>query len=241
MHVFITWKWKQPGFREPYLGQYVNVMHRMLHRHTTIPFRHICITDDETNIQGNIETFPLWKDMEDKPNYCGHHLPSCYRRLKIFSPIVQKQMGIRQGDRLVSIDLDAILVRNCDHLWRRPERFVGWARRGSRQPTVFNGSMFMWNAGDLEYLWTEFEPDRSPAEANKAGFLGSDQSWLSYKLMHEPFIGGFGATVQSYPTELRRLNKLPNHTSLVFFHGRQKPWHPQTQHEAAWVAEHWRA
>jgi hypothetical protein len=237
--VFVSWKWKQPGFREPYTHEYVNKLHYGLRRHTTIPFRHICVTDDPSHIDTAIDVHQLWKDLNDTPNICGHHLPSCYRRLKLFSPIEQERMGIREGSRIVSIDLDAVIVGNCDDLWRRPERFVGWARPGSRHATVFNGSLWMFTAGDLEELWTTFIPGKSNVEANRAGFMGSDQSWLSYKLINTDYIGGFGPAVKSFPTELRG-KLLPSHASIVFFHGRQKPWHAATQHQAPWIRDHWR-
>lgn len=240
---FITWKWKQPGFRETYTAEHVNVMQNMLRRHCRIPFRHICITDDPSRISTSVEVFQLWKDLNDIPNICGHHLPSCYRRLKLFSPIVQEEMGIREGERIVSIDLDGVITKNTDDLWRREERFVGWARRGSRQPTVFNGSLWMFTAGDFEEVWTTFDPKRSTVEANKCGYMGSDQSWLSYQFMGKDYIGGFGPSVVSWPTELKRYPKeksLPNHAAIVFFHGKSKPWHPGMQATVPWLREHWR-
>lgn len=236
--VFVTWKWKQNGFREVYTAQHVNTMHAMLKRHTKMPFRHICITDDATGIDAGIQVHPLWNDHNDMANVCGRHLPSCYRRLKLFSPIEQAKMGIAPGARIVSIDIDGVITGPTDELWKRPERFVGWARRGSRHPTVFNGSLFMFTAGDLENIWTEFEPRSSPTIANRAGYMGSDQSWLSYMLIRQNYIGGFGPRVQAYP-DFKRQPLKPN-ASIVFFNGREKPWHPATITQAPWIADHWR-
>lgn len=238
MPVFVTWKWKQNGFREIYTSQHVNMMHAMLKRHTKMPFRHVCITDDAEGIAKGIDIHPLWNDHSKMANACGHHLPSCYRRLKIFSPIEQAKIGIEKGTRIISIDIDGVITGPTDELWQRKERFVGWARRGSRHPTVFNGSLFMFTAGDLENIWTEFEPARSPAVANRAGYMGSDQSWLSYMLMRKDFIGGFGPRVQAYP-DFKRQPLKPN-ASIVFFNGREKPWHPATQAQATWIKDHWR-
>ena len=237
---FVSWKWKQAGHRELYTADHVNVLQDMLVRNCTIPFRHICVTDDPSRINPRIDFQPLWPDLNDRPNICGQHLPSCYRRLRLFDPLVQREMGIGKGERIVSIDLDVVIVANTDHHWRRDERFVGWARRGTYHPTVFNGSLWMFSAGDLEYMWTEFDPNTSPREANKAGYMGSDQSWLSYKLIREPWVGGFSAPqVVSYANDVRN-KRVPNGVDIVFFHGKRKPWHPQTQAEAPWIRDHWR-
>lgn len=237
---FVSWKWKQAGHREGYTAEHVNVLHDMLRRHCTIPFRHICVTDDPSRINPAVDFFQLWRDLSDRPNICGKHLPSCYRRLRLFDPTTQTEMGIAKGDRIVSIDLDTVIIANTDHHWRRTERFIGWVRRGTYHPTVFNGSLWAFNAGDLEYMWTEFNPNTSPQEANKAGFMGSDQSWLSYKLVREPFVGGFAAPhVISYNGDVRN-KRIPPQADIVFFHGKRKPWNPQVQNEAPWIKDHWK-
>lgn len=241
---FVTWKWKQamPVHGGGYNHEHVNVMHDMLRRNVTRQFRHVCVTDDPSNINTAVDFHPLWKDLNDKPNICGKHLPSCYRRLRLFDPIMQREMGISKGDRVVSIDLDCVIVRNTDHHWRRSERFIGWARRGSVHPTVFNGSMWMFTAGDLEEIWTEFDPATSPQEANRAGYMGSDQSWLSYKLVRQNYVGGWAPTnVISYSNDLlgKRTNAL-SRADIVFFHGKRKPWHIEPVGQHAWIGEHWR-
>lgn len=240
---FVTWKWKQgavPPLGGGYNAEHVNVMYDMLKRNVTLPFRNICVTDDASKIHSGVETFPLWTDLNDKPNICGKHLPSCYRRLKLFDPITQREMGIRKGDRIISIDLDAVILRNTDGLWKRKERFIGWARRGSVHPTVFNGSLWMFTAGDLEEVWTEFDPSTSPQEANRAGYMGSDQSWLSYKLIkRHDVVGGYSLpNVASYSNDIH--NKRSDHikrAQIVFFHGKIKPWHATAKHD--WIRDNW--
>lgn len=243
---FVTWKWQQdkPVHGGGYIAEHVNVMHDMLKRNVTLPFRHVCVTDDPSGINPRVDFHPLWKDLNDKPNICGQHLPSCYRRLRLFDPVMQREMGIKPGERIISIDLDAVIVRNTDHHWKRTERFVGWARRGSVHPTVFNGSMWMFTAGDLEEIWTEFDPNTSPQEANRAGYMGSDQSWLSMKLVRQPYVGGWSpSNVISFSNDIwnkpQRTNLL-RQADIIFFHGKHKPWHMEASRRHPWIKEHWR-
>jgi hypothetical protein len=59
-------------------------------------------------------------------------------------------------------------------LLMRDQMFVGWAVPGTRHNKVFNGSMWMFTAGDeLQWMWDTFKPDQSPQRALQAGFYGS--------------------------------------------------------------------
>jgi hypothetical protein len=57
-YTFVTWKWKQDGFRCPYIADHVNAMAGMLDRFVKAPHRVICVTDDPDNVK--VETYPLW-------------------------------------------------------------------------------------------------------------------------------------------------------------------------------------
>lgn len=241
MITFILWKWKQIHFRETYTAAHVHAMLEMLGRHCTKPHRVICITDDPTGL--DCLTFPIWDDYREMRNASGGHLPSCYRRLKIFDGQTTDAIGIGRGEKIVSIDLDAVIVSpSFSNLFDRPERFVGWAVPGHRHLRVFNGSMFMFYAGDMEFLWRDFDPKFSPDKAIKAGYMGSDQGWLSQQLINRPDVGGWTAQkdgVRSYQRDVRvpRIFTTAN-TSVVFFAGRRKPWHADVQREAKWIGRH---
>lgn len=241
-HTIVLWKWTQPNFKHVYSADHVNTMGDMILRHLNgMKANIICVTDDPTGIEKHVRTFPLWGDLSQIPNRSGLNLPSCYRRLKIFDPLTQGQMGIDRGSRVVSMDLDTIIAGDLKPLLQKPQHFVGWAVRGTHHLRVFNGSMFMFTAGEHQEIWQRFDPRSTPDRCHKAGFLGSDQSWISYNFARDPTAGSWAyPQAVSYPKEVRRRPILSRGTVMVMFHGKFKPWHEITQNESPWVREHWR-
>lgn len=240
MHHIITWKWNQAGFRHAYTAEHVNrladAIRVNLHGKE---HRLLCVTDESSGIK--IDTFPLWNNFEKMSNQSGKHLPSCYRRLRLFDPVMQHEMGIRKGDRIISIDLDTLVTGPLEEIIMRKDRFVGWAVRGHYHPRVFNGSYWAFNASDLTHMWSEFNPEMSPTVTLKAGFYGSDQSWLSYKLAREPYTYGLTwPQVCSYPREVRVQRTLDRRARLIMFHGQRKPWHDEVQKESPWVNRYYK-
>jgi len=240
LHV-VLWKWQQPNARETYTAQHVNVMAQMLHRNLSgVRYRVVCVTDEPYGVLP--ETFPLWSDHDDLPNATKRDLPSCYRRLKLYDPETQRQMGIKPGDHIMGIDLDTLITGDLKPLLASAyaHRFMGWALPGRHHPKVFNGSLQIFKAGDLAHIWRDFDPRTSPKLALNAGFLGSDQSWLSMNLVNMPGCEGFGyPTVASYPHNIKRLATLSRDVRVIFFHGSRKPWHRLAMQESPWIKRYW--
>lgn len=237
----VLWKWEQPGFKFTYLPDYVNIMCAMLRRNMHgFPHRIICVTDRESGVT-ECETAPLWQDLWDLPNGSGAHLPSCYRRLKLYDPATQKDLGIDKGDRILSLDVDTVIAADIRQLVQTEGRYVGWELKGRSHPRVFNGSFQMFTAGDLSEIWQDFDPRTSPSLAAREGFLGSDQAWLSYKLVkREGSVGLKWPEVSSYPLQNRVQSILRRDNRIIFFHGSQKPWMETTVRETPWVERYWR-
>jgi hypothetical protein len=86
------------------------------------------------------------------------------------------------GPRFVSLDLDVVVTGDLTPLFERTEDFVIWAWpfRG----TLYNGTMWMMDAGARAKVWTEFDPATSPTKSRLAGFAGSDQAWMNYVRGH---------------------------------------------------------
>jgi hypothetical protein len=235
IHV-VTWKWHQ-RYRHSFLPGYVNVLERMVRRAYDGEHRFICVTDDPFGIDG--ETFPLWDDFKDIPNPHGAtEYPSCFRRLKLFDPETQRAMGITTGDRVVSLDLDTVVIDGLNTLWDRNESFVGWAVKNRHLDRVFNGSMWMLRAGEHAEVWETFDPLESPKEANRLGYLGSDQAWMSYCLADTQ--AGWGECDGIYTRmQTMRTRGLPSDARVVMFHGPVKPWDAVQNGTPGWVNKYW--
>lgn len=234
---FVCWKWNGHGYRTVYTAEHVNVLQAMLKRHYLKEHRFICVTDEPVGIEG--ETFPLWKDCDRLMNPSGKHLPSCYRRLKIFSSATTRAMGIKDGARVVSIDLDVVLLSNVLPLFERPEKFVGWKRVGAFHPVAYNGTLFMFRTGMMDWLWDEFDPIQSPRRSIQAKYFGSDQGWISYRLQG----GEAGWTksdgIYSYSSDVQH-RVVPRDARIVSFNGKRKPWEDVVRNESLWVTRHWK-
>lgn len=232
----VCWKWQAPGYRVNFTAEHVNVLMAkggMIDRLYGRPHRRVCITDDPTGIE--CETYPLWKDCDGMVNRCGQHLPSCYRRLKLFDPEISRELG----ERICSIDLDVAMTGDLTSVLHQPGSFVGWAVQGLNHARVYNGSMFMFDAGSHSDIWTTFDPLVSPDQAVRAGYFGSDQAWLSFVLKGRAPGWTQSHGLFSYPRDVRH-RPLPRAARVVIFHGKRKPWDPLCQQEAPWLKEHWR-
>lgn len=233
----VTWKWKPTnGYRSAFPPHAVNVLRRMVERHYPKRHRFVCVTDDPRGLDRGIDVVPLWSDFADVrvENTAKH--PSCYRRLRAFSPDIAKVFG----DRFVSLDLDLVITGELAPLWDRPEPFVCYS--GTRGPGHLNGSMWLLTAGAFPHVWRDFDPDRSPALARSAGFFGSDQGWMSYCLAKTAATWGKADGVVSFRNEIRtnRPAVLPNGARVVVMHGAMKPWDIGIRMRYPWMFQHWR-
>jgi hypothetical protein len=236
---FVCWKWRSDWYRTTFTAEHVNVLAAMLRRHCSAPHRLLCVTDDAKGVK--VDTHPLWDNLSELQNPCGYNLPSCYRRLRIFDPAITRAMGIADGERVVSLDLDLIIASEVSPLYERSETFVGWRGVGTYRPVVYNGSMFMFSAGALPWLWSEFDPKVSPHKTREARFFGSDQAWLSMRLATSDSPGWDTPDgVYSYSRDLREARQLPDNTRIVFFNGKRKPWESDTRARSPWITDHWR-
>lgn len=241
MITFVCWKWnsRPTTHRAKYTAEHANVWNASLRRNYRGPVRTICVTDDPKGV--NFETFPLWKDCEQLSNPSGQHLPSCYRRLKIFDTLTTSEMDIDEGERVVSLDLDVVFVRDVTPMFDRDEDFVGWRGVGAYNPVVYNGTLFMFRAGRVQRLWSEFDPSSSPLMANKARYFGSDQGYLSWKLAGSAPGWGTQDGMFSYTSDVRGSRGiLPPLARIVSFNGKRKPWEEQVQRNSPWIPRHWR-
>ena len=234
----ICWLWKKHRMgRTDFRAEHVNALRAMVQRHYPHPHRFICVTAEAEGIDRRVEVILDWQDFADVPSPHGGKNPSCYRRLRMYHPDAAQWFG----QRFVSLDLDAVIVRDLTPIWDRPEDFVIWGDK-TNPKTPFNGSMQLLTAGTRSRAWTEFHPVISPPRALKAGYYGSDQGWLSYLFKDKAATWTRVDGVYSFRNHLKRVTKqLPADARICFFHGEDKPWGPGMAEHYPWIGQHYHA
>lgn len=225
----VTFKWRTPGYRAQFSATTVNTLRKMVARHYPEPHRFICVTDDAAGLSSNIEVVRLWPDHANVPNPTGGGRPSCYRRLKLFDPAIATLVG----PRFVMLDLDAVIVGDLRPLFERPEDIILWRSPTGEWP--YNGALYMANAGARPQVWQDFDPIESPRLTTAAGYRGSDQAWISYRLGWDELAWTENDGVYYYG-KLPDRSRLPDNARIVFTTGGSAPWklrHP-------WVQQHYR-
>lgn len=207
----------------------------MVARHYPHPHRFICVTDDPVGLEEGIEYVPLWNDHAHIPNPSWPQGPSCYRRLKVFSDWFAKIAG----ERIVCIDLDAVITGDLTPLFHRTEDFLIWQTGNPKIP--FCASMFMFTSGVHTRIWTDFDPNKSPRQALQSGMKGSDQSWIAYCLGLKIPGWGIREGVYGYKDHLLKglHAPLPIGARCVFFTGKPDPWEDAAITRAPWIKKHY--
>ncbi len=234
----VCYRWKPiPGYRSTFGPETVNVLRAMVRRHYPRKVRFICATDDPAGIESDIEIVPLWNDFADIPSPHGAKNPSCYRRLRQFSPDIAAVFG----QRFVSLDLDCVITGDLSPLWDRDEDIVLWGDTNPQPGSHYNGSSVLMTAGCRRKVWDTFDPKTSPQKAKAAGCWGSDQGWLSYCLGKGEAKWGKKDGVYSFRNDIAtNAYTLPANTRIIMFHGRHDPW-TEPASRIDWVRRHYRA
>lgn len=129
------------------------------------------------------------------------------------------------GERVVSIDLDTVIVSDVTPLFDRTEDFVIWGESDFPHTTPYCGSLWMLKTGSRPHVWTAFHPETSPREAWRAGCRGSDQGWLAYILGKGEATWTRKDGVYSQRKHISKLgNRLPDNARLISWHGKVDPW-----------------
>jgi hypothetical protein len=226
MITVVCWKWHQPNYRSKFTAEHVNVLEQMVAKHLQLPHKFVCITDDPDGI--DCETIPLWNEPRV---HLPEGRPNCYRRLKAFAPDAAEWLG----ERILSIDLDTVIVDDITPLVDRHDDFVIWG--DTARNTHYNGGFWLLRAGSRSQVWTEFTPDAPRLTRN---MVGSDQAWISYVLGKGQPKWSEVDGVYSYRNHLREGTlPLPSNARIVFMHGKFDPWDELAQERSPWIQKHW--
>jgi hypothetical protein len=217
-----TWLW---GTK--YSDSYVDKLFASLRRNLKQPTRFMVVTERARDIvlPDGVERHAI-KD-EDLCSVKG-----CFARLRMFDPGWQANRGIK--DRLVCIDLDAVVTGPLDTLFDRPGDFHILQGCNTSNPCLYNGSMMMLSAGTNASVWTEFSLEAATALPYDS--FPDDQGWLAAKL---PNAAAWTASDGVYAFQKRgwpRGNELPANARVVAFPG----WRDPSKFDLPWIQTHWR-
>lgn len=186
----VTWQW--PGKRD-YKPEHVKLLGKSLQEYMTFPYRFIVITDNpDAGDFGNAEVIKTPEnaiklshietpEAKRDSNKLKTYFPSSYRRLWLFS-----EEAKMLGDKILNTDVDCVVTGNWLPLVNHNHSFVGWQPGHSfgSDVTRFAGGTWFLKTGAHTDVYDEFikDPDLAISKAMKAGYRGSDQAWMSYKL-----------------------------------------------------------
>lgn len=220
---------------------YVNVLHAMVGRHLSPPFRFICLTDDADGIEQGIECRPLPSiELGGAPPHHG------WRKISVFSPALHDLDG-----RVLFLDLDIVVVAALDPFFEQPGAFCiieNWTQRGSG---IGNSSVFRFEAGAHLSVFEKF--CRNAAAITRAH--PNSQTWLSKAIGEKTYWPkDWCRSFKHHCLPGRLLRpfvppRLPEGARIIVFHGDPKPpdaargvWPGGRRRlrAAPWIAEHWR-
>lgn len=232
-----------------YGPEYVNRLRSMVRRHLKRPHRFVCLTDDRTGIEPDIEVFDIpqvgFADFDQRlPWTFGHGW------LKLTS--FKRELHDLRGTTLF-IDLDVVIVDSLDVFFEPPGEFVvikEWDKRdGTGNTSVYRYTIGA-HADALDYLAANKDKALSEVRNEQefiTGYLGR-QGKVSY--WPDAWCRSFKRhCVRPVPLCWILPPRMPEGARVIAFHGKPNPpdaiagvsgkWYRKV-HPTAWVAEHWR-
>lgn len=228
----VCWKWSSPN--GPNFGpEYVNRLRCALKTHLQLPHQLYCFTNDTSGIHPDVKTFPILEFTDT---------PRCRRRMKQFDSAMRGLVG----PRMLSIDLDVVIVDDITAIVDRPEPLVCWK---VAYANVFSGSFLLMDTGHLHHLYERFaaDPEGYPAKVQPRG-VPSDQAMLNHFLEGRPvphwteadgFVTYFGEGYERLAHHGVGPNnpELPEGARIVVLGSADK--HVMDEGRYPWVREHW--
>jgi len=196
-----------------YSAEYVNKLYNMTTRHSSVPFKFACITENADGLDPNITVIPI-------PKY------------SVFS----SELPI--NGTILFLDLDIVVIKNIDSLWDfQPGKFCiirDFNRSMIKDWNKFNSSVFRFEKGSHNYVWDNLVKDLSQTKR-----MHGDQDWI-FSQIKTGFVFWPTEWIQSYKWEVRDrtdLIKVGNQrrfkeraspvingsTNILVFHGDPKP------------------
>ena len=154
-----------------YISKYANVLKNMVKRNCTVDYQFHCFTDDPNGLDPDINVIKLPNDPWIK---------AWWSKLFMFSP----QMPLRGN--ILYFDLDVVIFDNIDPLFSHDGKFNiirDFNRCRIKDWKLANSSCMRWEAGTMDYLYTEFEKNSARIMQQNHG----DQDWITKRALDITF------------------------------------------------------
>tara|TARA_R110001592_G_scaffold170894_2_gene408833 strand:+ start:1468 stop:2172 length:705 start_codon:yes stop_codon:yes gene_type:complete len=146
-----------------YISKYANVLNSMVKRHTTVPYKFHCLTDDPTGLDAEINVIKLPADPWIK---------TWWSKLWMFSPDMPLKGNV------LFFDLDVVIFDNIDQLFSyNPNKFNiirDFNRCRVKDWKQSNSSCMRWETGTMNHLYDNFVKDHNRIMQQNWG----DQDWI---------------------------------------------------------------
>lgn len=193
-----------------YGPEYVNRLAAMVARHTTLPYRFVCLTDDPAGV--TCETAPI-----------GTDAPGWWAKLVLFRP-----HPALVGQRVLFFDLDTVLVGSIDPLLAYRGEFA--ILRDFYRPQGYGSAIMAFAAGFGPNVWTSFLAKRDDIMAS----AHSDQTWIEHEVPQaDRWQDVCPGLIGSYKADA--MQDSPKGFAVCCFHGIPKPHEVD-----GWVRQAWR-
>ena len=226
-----------------YPADYVNRLYSMVARNIRRPFRFVCLTDDNSDLGENIESFPL---PELSLNLDGPERG--WNKLSVFSQELYDLKG-----KVLCLDLDLVITGDLDDLFDYPGAVMiikDWVKRDG----TGNSSVYRFEVGAHPEVLSEFEASFDKIKA----VYRNEQEYLSAILMKKNALVYWPDNwcrsfkrhcLRPWSFFISRETKIPADARVIVFHGKPDPhdaiegesgkWYRRFK-PATWINEHWR-
>jgi hypothetical protein len=221
-----SWLW---GTKWP--GVYADRLFAGVARNVKQDYRSVLISDQ--TVRRGVDTF--CRIAEEDRKYLDR--PGCLVRMRMFDAEWQKSIGAVKGDRIVCIDVDSVIIGGLDFLFDRYHEFIIMQGYNQTNPCPFNGSLWMFRAGEHHDVWDDFSLDAHERYGVPVHSIADDQGWLHYK-----FPDAAAWTTRDGVYAFKKIGwgekgrrRLPLNARFVAFPGRDPAKYP----ELYWLNQYW--
>jgi len=127
-----------------YTPDYVAKLYDSLHKHTSVDFEFICISDNKNIKADTILPYNHYSNVKKH-----------WHKLKFFSPLFANQ---NKNDDIIIMDIDQVIVKNIDELisWPVKENELVTYGQWWDNKLGINGGFYKFKSGSLKFVWDDF-------------------------------------------------------------------------------------